>query len=89
MGAGVRAAEARIKCVICRHGETHPGKTSVTLDRGKTTLVFKNVPAEICENCSEAYVSSDVSRQLLATAEQAAGLGVQVDVHEFVAASGS
>jgi hypothetical protein len=49
------------------------------------TLVFKKVPADICENCGEAYVNSEVSRQLLASAEQAAGLGVQVDVREYVA----
>lgn len=74
-----------MKCLICRHGETRPGTTSVTLDRETMTLVFKKVPADICENCGEAYVSSEVGRQLLASAEQAAGLGVQVDVREFVA----
>jgi len=73
-----------MKCVVCKLGETRPGKTSVTLDRGPMTLVFKKVPADICENCGEAYVSSEVSRLLLASAEQAAGLGVQVDVREFV-----
>ena len=70
-------------CVLCKLGQTRPGKTSVTLDRGQMTLVFKSVPAEVCENCGEAYVSREVSSQLLASAEQAAALGVQVDVRDF------
>jgi len=74
-----------MRCVVCKLGETLPGKTTVTLDRGQMTLVFKGVPAEICQNCGEAYVSGELGSQLLATAEQASSLGVQVDVREFVA----
>jgi YgiT-type zinc finger domain-containing protein len=72
-----------MKCAICRHGETHPGKTTVTLERGGTTLVIKGVPARICDNCGEAYVEEQITRQLLATADEALRAGVQVDVREF------
>jgi YgiT-type zinc finger domain-containing protein len=75
-----------MKCVICKVGETRPGRTLVTLERESTTLVFKAVPAEVCANCGEAYVAEEVSRQILATAEHAARSGVQVDVREFVGA---
>ncbi|MCA9913998.1 MAG: type II toxin-antitoxin system MqsA family antitoxin, partial [Anaerolineae bacterium] len=34
-----------MKCVICKQGDTRPGTVTVTLERGGTTLVFKNVPA--------------------------------------------
>ena len=72
-----------MKCVICRHGETHPGKTTVTLERGGTTLVLKGVPAGICNNCGEAYVDEAIARQLLGSADEALKAGVQVDVREF------
>ena len=62
-----------MKCVICKGGETRPGRTAVTLERESTTLVFKAVPAEVCANCGEAYVAEEVSRQILAAAEHAAG----------------
>jgi len=62
-----------MKCVICKVGETRPGRTGVTLERGSTTRVFKGVPAEVCANCGEAYVAEEVSRQILAAAEHAAG----------------
>lgn len=75
-----------MKCVICKSGETRPGRTAVTLERDTTTLVFKAVPAEVCANCGEAYVAEEVTRQILTTAEHAAQSGVQVDVREFVAA---
>jgi YgiT-type zinc finger domain-containing protein len=42
-----------MKCVICKQGETQPGTTTMTLERDTTTLVFKNVPAQVCENCAE------------------------------------
>jgi hypothetical protein len=49
------------------------------------TLVLKNVPAEVCSNCGEAYVSEDVSRQALAIADEAAKVGVEADIREFTA----
>jgi YgiT-type zinc finger domain-containing protein len=49
------------------------------------TLVLKNVPAEVCSNCGEAYVSEDVSRQALAIADEAAKVGVEADIRDFTA----
>ncbi len=72
-----------MKCVICQQGETAPGLVTVTLERGDTTLVFKSVPALVCENCGEAYVDETVSMQLLGTAEAAVNAGVQVEVRTF------
>jgi len=72
-----------VKCVICKHGETRPGKTTVTLERNGMTLMIRNVPAEVCENCGEAYVDEATARELLHGAEAAAQAGVMVDVREY------
>ena len=48
---------SKMNCVICKHGETRPGKTTVTLERKATTVVIKNVPAQVCSNCGEEYVA--------------------------------
>lgn len=77
---------APMKCVICKHGETRPGKATVTLERGATTLVIKGVPARVCANCGEEYVDEAITAQLLDTAEAAGRSGVQVDVREYAAA---
>ena len=75
-----------MKCVICKHGETQPGTTTMTLEHGATTIVFKNVPAEICQTCGEAYLDSAITRRLLHIVEEAARVGVQVDVRSYIAA---
>lgn len=73
-----------MKCVICKQGETTPGTSTLTLTRDGTTLVVKNVPAEVCTNCGEAYVEEPVTRRLLKTAEEVARAGVEVDVREYM-----
>jgi len=47
------------------------------------TLVFRNVPAEVCENCGEAYVDEATARDLMRRAEEAAEAGVMVDIREY------
>jgi len=44
-----------MKCAICRNGTTQDGYTSIVLERDETTLVFKQIPAQICDNCGEEY----------------------------------
>ena len=76
-----------MKCVICKQAETRSGHTTVTLERGQTVVVFRNVPAQVCANCGEAYVSEDVTAQLLEAAEEAVQARVQVDVRELAPAT--
>ena len=73
-------------CPICKCGQTKPGFTSVTLERGGMTLLVKQVPAEICENCGEEYIDESASGQLLQNAEDAVRAGVQVELRQFAAA---
>jgi YgiT-type zinc finger domain-containing protein len=73
-------------CPICRHGETRPGTTTVTLERNGLTFVAKDVPAMVCADCGEDYVNEQTTRQILRMAEEAAASGVQVDVRAFRAA---
>lgn len=75
-----------MKCVICKHGETKPGVMTATLERGGATLVFKGVPAEVCQSCGESYLSSETTQKLLSQAEESVKKGVQVDVRQFMAA---
>jgi YgiT-type zinc finger domain-containing protein len=74
-----------MNCVICKQGSTNPGSTTVTLQRGNTTVILKGVPAEICENCGEYYLSEEVSGQVLARAEAAVRGGAEVEILRFAA----
>ena len=74
-----------MKCVICRQGQTSNGLTTVTLDRGHTTVVIKDVPAQICENCGEYYLNEQVTEKIHNLAEQAFQHGVEIEVLSYAA----
>ena len=74
-----------MKCLICKHGDTQPGQVTVTLTRGEAVVIFKQVPADICDNCGEYYLSEEVSEQLLQRAEAAIERGSEVEILRFAA----
>ncbi len=74
-----------MKCVICKTGETAPGKVTVTLQREKTTVLIKDVPAEVCDNCGEYYLSEEISQRVLKQAESAMTNHAELEVLRFAA----
>ena len=64
-----------MKCVICKHGQTKPGLVTVTLERENSLVVIKKVPAEVCDNCGEYYLSDTITSQVLQRAEVAINNG--------------
>ena len=74
-----------MNCLICKHGKNHPDRATVTLERGATTVVIKNIPARVCSNCGEEYVADDITERLLKYAEEAVNSGVLVSVKEYIA----
>ncbi len=75
-----------MKCAVCNEAETVPGATSVLLERDELTFTVKNVPAQICPNCGEAYADEIVTASLLREAEKMAKAGTKVDVREYALA---
>jgi YgiT-type zinc finger domain-containing protein len=73
-----------MKCILCR-AQTHPGKVTVTLNRGETVVIIKGVPAEVCENCGEYYLSKEVTGIVLGRAEDAVAKGAEVEILRFAA----
>jgi hypothetical protein len=57
----------------------------VTLQRGETTVILKRVPADVCDNCGEYYLSSEVAAQVLERAELAVKSGAEVEILRFAA----
>ena len=53
------------------------GRTTLTMERGEATIVFKDVPADMCDTCGEAYLDEDVSAAVYEEAEAAVEAGVQ------------
>jgi YgiT-type zinc finger domain-containing protein len=74
-----------MKCVLCKQGATHPDHVTVTLQRGSTTIIIRDVPAEVCENCGEYYLADDVTGRVMRSAEDAVQKGVEVEILRYAA----
>ncbi len=72
-------------CVICRQGQTNPGFVTVTLQRGDSTIIFREVPADVCVNCNEYYLSEETTEKLLERAERAIQNGAMVEIQKYAA----
>ena len=74
-----------MKCSICKTGTTHPGKAAVTLQRGESVVVIRDVPAEICEDCGEYYLDEITARRVYGAAEQGFERHVEVEIQRYAA----
>lgn len=66
-------------------GETSEGRVTVTLTRNELTIVIKHVPAQVCENCGEYYLSDDITDKVLKLAELSAARNAEVEILRFAA----
>ncbi len=66
-----------MKCVICKTGEIYLRRAMVTLQRCGTTVVIKEVPADICDYCGEYFLSEEMSARVLAIADEAVHKGTE------------
>lgn len=74
-----------MRCTLCKQGEARPGQVTVTLQRGETTVIFKGVPADVCENCGEYYLSQTIAKQVMQRAEESVKGGAEVEILRFAA----
>ncbi len=74
-----------MKCGLCKHGITAPGLVTVTLERGESLVIIKRVPAEVCDNCGEYYLSDDITEHVLQRAEIAINNGAEVEIIRYPA----
>jgi YgiT-type zinc finger domain-containing protein len=72
-----------MRCGVCKNGETKQGKSVITLTKGKLAVVFRNVPAEICHDCWEEYMSEDDTNLLLQTADESFKKGIEIDLKDW------
>ena len=75
-----------MKCAICKNGQMRAGHTTVTLNRGDSTVIIKGVPANICDTCGEYWLDSEISKLVYIMADDAVKKGAEVEIRRFVAA---
>ncbi|MPZ97929.1 MAG: YgiT-type zinc finger protein [Dehalococcoidia bacterium] len=72
-------------CGFCWDDETHPGTVTVTFSEGDATVIIKDVPAQICSNCEEYFLSEEVTEEVLERANGAFGRGTEVAILRYAA----
>ena len=72
-------------CVICKTGATLPGMATVTLQKGNSVVVIRDVPAKICQDCGEYYLDEQVARKVSALAEDAVQRNAEVEILHYAA----
>jgi len=50
-------------CPMC-HGNMENGKTTFTSDLGFGVVVVRHVPAQVCDQCGESWLSDETSEGL-------------------------
>ena len=69
-----------MKCPICKLGTTKTGKSTLTVDIKGHLFFFKDVSANVCNNCGEVYFSSAVSKQVYQTALESIKKGSEFEI---------
>jgi len=69
-----------MECVICKNGTTKEGHVTFTLERNNVIIVFKNVPAMVCQNCGDFYLTSETTKMLIEKASETLEKGVEFEI---------
>jgi len=67
-------------CSICKVGELKPGEVTVTLEKSGSIVLLKNVPAQVCDNCSSYFLDPATTRIVLQKAENSVKNGAELEV---------
>ena len=69
-----------MRCPICNEGYSEDGLSTLTVERNGSIILFKNVPALICNNCGESYFSNDTSKKIYKLSQEAFLKGVELEI---------
>ncbi len=70
-------------CTTCKNGTMQPGFTSVTFDKDNVVIVFRNVPALVCDLCGDYVIEGKIAKSLLNTAKDERSKGHQISILNF------
>ena len=71
------------QCIYCSTGSFEPGTTTITLEREGTTLVVKQVPADVCWACGEALLDEETVDALQDMMERTVDAGIETAVRSY------
>lgn len=69
-----------MECTLCKNGTTEKGHVTVTLEKGGTIVLIKEVPAEVCTNCGHYCLSPEMAKLVLEKGKEAYDKGAELEV---------
>jgi len=75
-----------MNCVICKTGTTVAGKTNTLFERSGSFVIVKDIPAQICKQCGEAYLDEKTTEKLYTTTNTILNSGAELEVIRLQAA---
>ena len=72
-------------CTICKNGVLKRGTSTVTLERGETLVIFKKVPADVCDNRGAYFLDVKTSEDLFKRATDALNKGTELEIMKLTA----
>ena len=76
-----------MNCTNCKMGTLKIGLATVTFNKNGSIVVFKNVPAQVCDTCQDFVVDEETARALLKLTAEEAGRGREISVINYKAAA--
>lgn len=74
-------------CALCKVGTTEKGLVTVTLEKGSSIILIKDVPADVCTNCGHYYLSEEITTEVLQKGNEAVANGAELEVIKLKVAS--
>lgn len=75
-----------MNCLICKVGVYKPGRVTVKLERGAAIVLVKQVPAEVCDTCSNYLLDQATTKKVLEIANDSFDSGAELEVRTLKAA---
>jgi YgiT-type zinc finger domain-containing protein len=85
VGKQFQDEKANMRCIICKEGDTAPGTVTVTLQRGDTVIIVRDVPAAVCQNCGAYDLDEAVANKLYQQGEEAVRRHAEVEILRYAA----
>ena len=76
-----------MKCPLCA-GDMEKGTTTLTFNKApEETIVVRNVPAEVCAQCGEAFIDFQTTQKVEKVIKAAESSGLKMGFLEFGSAA--
>jgi YgiT-type zinc finger domain-containing protein len=81
----ITLAEGTMTTTPCSRcgGQRLETRITYTLERDDATIVFRDVPATVCDECGEEVLTASVAIELEQIAEAAIAAGVKHEVRQY------